>query len=75
MASKDLLYSFGSTGECWVSKSMKSNPESANIAMLSSKMDPAVPTTVLPAFNRSLIGFMIISFNSKYLSIPKINLI
>src|SRR5215475_6982529 len=37
---------------------MKSRPESASIAMLSSYNDPAVPTTVFPDFNRSLIGFM-----------------
>src|SRR2546421_12146939 len=37
---------------------MKSRPESASRAMLSSYNDPAVPTTVFPDFNRSLIGFM-----------------
>src|SRR4030095_17038546 len=37
---------------------MKSRPESASIAMLSSYNAPAVPTTVFPDFNRSLTGFM-----------------
>src|SRR5919198_6775003 len=37
---------------------MKSRPESASIAMVSSYNDPAVPTTVFPDFNRSLTGFM-----------------
>src|SRR6266571_9147926 len=37
---------------------MKSRPESASIAMLSSYNDPAVPTTVFPDFKRSLTGFM-----------------
>src|SRR5437867_2992601 len=37
---------------------MKSRPESASIAMLSSYNDPAVSTTVFPDFKRSLTGFM-----------------
>src|SRR5262249_23589514 len=44
---------------------MKSRPESASIAMLSSYNDPAVPTTVFPDFNRSLTGFM-----QKHLRLP-----
>src|SRR5579884_2195244 len=46
-----------SQGECWVSKSRKSKPASARTDT-STFGDPAVPTTVLPDFKRSLTAFI-----------------
>src|SRR5262245_7251475 len=46
-----------SQGECWVSKSRKSKPESAS-ADTSTFGEPPVPTMVCPDFKRSLTAFI-----------------